>query len=332
MNPADLRGILKENLDYSMEQLNEILAGRHLEQIIPSLTHVYSKHVLPHWFSQLQKDHTLPNLDGKTIGSILEMLYVSVLETYVFSKYKISLSLNPAKGIDIPELELGIKSPSENYCTSEPFFSPYERILGNPYDILVLLTNYQDEKKNPPLKIQIIKWKYLNGSQVSDANLCGIARKHRGWLLQENSTELQKVICFLTHVVKSDWLPRILLKLIDVLNDEEALLKTIELSKKDFETKNKKNEKAGKDLIPAEDLEVIDKIQSNTPLYISVINAANNWVIDYHKNFGRMPSPDEWSRFLVSPLDGVIGMSYALQWRYNFSSIFNIKNSDKDEI
>lgn len=34
---------------------------------------------------------------------------------------------------------------------------------------------------------------------------------------------------------------------------------------------------------------------------------------------------DEWNRFLASPLDGKIGMSLALQWRYNFGSLFGIE-------
>ena len=31
---------------------------------------------------------------------------------------------------------------------------------------------------------------------------------------------------------------------------------------------------------------------------------------------------NEWNRLLVSPLNGQIGMSFALQWRYNFARVF----------
>ena len=31
------------------------------------------------------------------------------------------------------------------------------------------------------------------------------------------------------------------------------------------------------------------------------------------------------------PLDGKIGMSFALQWRYNFGSLFNGANDDESE-
>ncbi|HUY90148.1 MAG TPA: hypothetical protein VMV10_15530 [Pirellulales bacterium] len=113
--------------------------------------------VLPHWYKNLKKKGDLPNLDGKTIGSVIEMLLVGVLETSTFRGLEIpALRINPARGIDLPDLDLGVKSPSENYCTSEPFFSAYERLLGSEYDILVLLTDYQTAKKSPPLKLQII--------------------------------------------------------------------------------------------------------------------------------------------------------------------------------
>ena len=38
-----------------------------------------------------------------------------------------------------------------------------------------------------------------------------------------------------------------------------------------------------------------------------------------------MPNDNEWVRFLKSPLDGKIGMSFALQWRYSFGSFFRSK-------
>ena len=79
----------------------------------------------------------IPNLDGKTIGSVIEMLLVAVLETFTFSGLGVPpLKLNPARGIDLPDLDLGVKSPSENFCTGEPFFSPYERLLGSEHDVL----------------------------------------------------------------------------------------------------------------------------------------------------------------------------------------------------
>jgi len=91
------------------------------------------------------------------------MLLVAVLEKIIFQGLEIPpLRVNPARGVDLPDLDLGIKSPSENCSTSEPFFSAYERLIGSEYDALILLTDYQTAKKNPPLKLQIIKFKYLD--------------------------------------------------------------------------------------------------------------------------------------------------------------------------
>jgi hypothetical protein len=55
----------------------------------------------------------------------------------------------------------------------------------------------------------------------------------------------------------------------------------------------------------------------------AIINACNDWVVEYHKDFARLPNDNEWQRFLKSPLDGKIGMSFALQWRFNFGNLFS---------
>lgn len=41
---------------------------------------------MPHWYTELEKTGTLPNLDGKTIGSVIEMLLVAAAEKCVFEK------------------------------------------------------------------------------------------------------------------------------------------------------------------------------------------------------------------------------------------------------
>lgn len=56
--------------------------------------------------------------------------------------------------------------------------------------------------------------------------------------------------------------------------------------------------------------------------YLGVITAIDDWVAVEHKDFGRLPNDNEWDRIKISPLDSKIGMSFALQWRYNFISIF----------
>ncbi len=122
MSKEKLRNKVEKKLETVIAELNLLLAGKNVLTIEPILQRIGRGGKLPHWFEQLKNDSTLPNLDGKTIGSIIEMLFVSVIERHILNDPQIELTINPARGVDIPDLDLGIKSPSENYCTSEPFF------------------------------------------------------------------------------------------------------------------------------------------------------------------------------------------------------------------
>ncbi|MBY0526753.1 MAG: hypothetical protein K2R98_25400 [Gemmataceae bacterium] len=138
-----LRKLLQKQLAETVQRMNAVLAGTDVAELEPVLARIGRGQQLPHWYEGLKKDHVLPNLDGKTIGSVVEMILVAVLETFTFKGRKVpALRINPARGVDLPDLGLGIKSPSENYCTSEPFFSAYERLIGSSYDLLVLITDY----------------------------------------------------------------------------------------------------------------------------------------------------------------------------------------------
>ena len=55
---------------------------------------------------------------------------------------------------------------------------------------------------------------------------------------------------------------------------------------------------------------------------LGIVDAADNWVVENYKDVARLPNENEWTRLLASSLDGRIGMSFALQWRYNFGRIF----------
>lgn len=313
--------MIKSNIDLIQEKINQVLDGNHLGDISSILKRIDSTGNLPSWFNTLQNEGRLPNLDGKTVGSVIEKLLVCVLEKYVFNS-EVALNVNPAKGVDIPELELGVKSPSTNYYTSEPYFSAYERLLGNEYDVIILLTNYQEAKKRTPFRLQILEIKYLNKTEIADSKLCTMAKSIRK--LYGDELILKKTMRFLSYVNQSDWEANAIVKLMEsVLIDGKNLVTTIHLIEKDFNKKNKKALKDGKTPIPQESLERILGIKEITPDIQAIINAADNWVILTQKDNGRYPNDNEWNRFLRSPLDGKIGMSFALQWRYNFGSLFN---------
>ncbi len=324
-----LRDTIRKRQDEIANGINKALRGEGLAAIEPVLARIGRGGALPHWYRNLRKDGVLPNLDGKTIGSVVEMLLVAVLETSVFAGLRVPpLRVNPARGVDLPDLDLGVKSPSENYCTSEPFFSAYERLLGSECDILVLLTDYQSKKNDPPLRLQIIKWRYLTKTQVADIRLCAIAREHRDWLIADNEAMAQRMFRFLAYINQSDWRGRVILRMISVMQSEDKIKKAIADARRDFAAKNNSADRKDKPVIPDSDLEAIERIGSITPCHVGVLEAADNWVVEMLKDAARSPSADEWNRLKSGPLDGMIGMSFALQWRYNFGRLFGADASD----
>lgn len=312
---------IRNNLPLIKEKINNVLNGEDLQEIEHILKRIDSSGDFPHWFEKLKIDGSLPNLDGKTVGSVLEKIIVCIIEKYVLDE-EIELSLNPARGVDIPDLELGVKSPSENFDTSEPYFSAYERLLGNEYDAVIMLTNYQTAKSLTPFKLQILKIKYLNGTEIADKNLCTIAKELRNMNIDE--TSLKKLVRFLAYVNKSDWEANKILKLIqNVMINRDRIEKELTNIFKDFTSKNNKNKINFKPLLPEDSLERLMAVTEIKPIEQGIIKAADDWVIITQKDNGRLPNENEWNRFIKGPLDGKISLSFALQWRYNFRSLFN---------
>ncbi|MBP3954352.1 hypothetical protein J8F10_03450 [Gemmata sp. G18] len=186
-------------------------------------------------------------------------------------------------------------------------------------------------KKKPPLRLQITKWSYLTKSQIADENLCKLAKAQREWLLEKNQSWAKKAFRFLAFVNQSDWRAKILVRLIAHLQDDAQIKTIIAEAETDFKTKNIQKAKTDKPLIPDSEVDAIKGILKITPLHMGVIDAADSWVIEVQKDFGRFPNDNEWNRFLASPLDGRIGMSYALQWRYNFGKVFGVRVEEESE-
>src|SRR3990172_7824057 len=98
-----LREIIRDNQDDIAKAISAALRGKKLRAIEPVLKRVGRGGALPHWYQKLKSDGVLPNLDGKTIGSVVEMLLVGVLETTTFKGLGVRpLHINPARGIDLP--------------------------------------------------------------------------------------------------------------------------------------------------------------------------------------------------------------------------------------
>ena len=319
MTKARLRDAVRSNLGDIQDRLNEHLRGESLAQSEPILARVGRGGVLPHWYEQLKRSRTLPNLDGKTIGSVVEMLLVAVLETETLAGFGVPpLAVNPARGVDLPDLDLGVKAPSTNYCTSEPFFSAYERLYGSDHDALVLLTDYQQSKRHPPLRLQILNCAYLDASEIADAGLCMLAKAHRDWLLTENESWAKRLFRFLAFVNQSDFRATRLAKMIKVMREPVSVDALIEKSERDFEALN-----ASRDIpIHESELDALQGIGLVNPRHVGVLDALDNWVVDCWKEAGRAPNEAEWTRLRESPLNGRLSLSFALQWRYNFGAVF----------
>jgi len=321
----ELRKAVLSDLAGIVGRLNTALKGAGPKEIETVLNRLGRGGKLPHWYKELQSRGFLPNLDGKTIGSVVEMLFVSILETTTLSKLGVgTLRVNPARGVDLPDLDLSIKSPSTNYCTSEPFFSAYERLLGSEHDAVVLLTDYQDAKNTPPLRLQIKDFKYLSKTQIADRSLCAIALKHRDWLLKEREGWAKRIFCFLAFVNQSDWRAKKLVDMIAVLDNQDAIKAILAGVTADFKNRNAERVRKDRFLIPDTDLTALTEIGKVSPLHVGVIDAAENWVVEIQKDMGRSPNDNEWARLKSGPLDGAIGMSFALQWRYNFGRLFGV--------
>jgi hypothetical protein len=323
LTKAELRNLLRERLGETMTELNQALQGLNLKGLEPVLSRVGRGETLPYWYEQLCNRQTLPNLDGKTVGSVIEMLFVAVLETVTFQDVKVpQLRLNPARGVDLPDLDLGIKAPSQNYATSEPFFSAYERLLGSEYDALIMVTDYQEAKEHPPLRLQIIQWRYFLSTELADFALTAIARKHREWLLHQSEVWTQKIFRFLAYINRSDWRAKHLLRIIDAMQEADRIQRLVLEAEIDFRKKNDQRARKDKDAIPEHEIESLLSIAEVQPVTLGIVDAADNWVVENYKDFARLPNENEWGRLLVCPLNGQIGMSFALQWRYNFGRVF----------
>lgn len=69
-----LRAILRAQLPTAIEGINKALSGKALEALEPSLRRLGRGGKVPHWFEKLKRKGALPNMDGKTVGSVIERL------------------------------------------------------------------------------------------------------------------------------------------------------------------------------------------------------------------------------------------------------------------
>ncbi|MBY0526752.1 MAG: hypothetical protein K2R98_25395 [Gemmataceae bacterium] len=182
------------------------------------------------------------------------------------------------------------------------------------------------------MKLQIIKYRYLTQSEIADRNLCHIALTHRDWMLKDSEARAKRLIRFLAYINQRDWRANRLLKMVVHMRDDETIKRIVKTAEKEFLKTNK--QKLKKDEIPIADEElhaIQDVLKVKHSLYVGVIDAIDNWIIDTVKDAARSPNDDEWKRFLAGSLNGKISMSLALQWRYSFKTLFGMKEEEEGE-
>jgi hypothetical protein len=151
-----------------VEQVNHYLRGERHKQLAKSSI------AGDDWLACLKQTGIPPKSDGKSLGTCIEKL----LKAEISRKLQINVTGSAAAGVDIPELSLNTKATSDKQPqSSEPFDSPYERVLGSKYDILACIYNgmeFLKSQKSTP--IQITAAMYYERTEVADQQLCQSAR------------------------------------------------------------------------------------------------------------------------------------------------------------
>ncbi len=199
-----IKKFVRSNLKTLVWTVNRALrGGEGLRTLEGHIAAVSPGNRIPAWLGHLRKTGGLGGTDGKSVGSSVETLFAAALRGALPADMAETICVKAARGVDLPGVGIGIKAPSENLCTSEPFTSVYQRLTGHIHDSVVLLTDYQEKKGVLPLRLQVTRCSYFTGSEQADRDLCQIARKWREGLGEDTRT-FRKVVRFLAHANRSD--------------------------------------------------------------------------------------------------------------------------------
>lgn len=122
-------------------------------------------------FSKLESEHDEASIYGSTDGK--------VVGTYLEHKFKIFLSHkydfdsgNSASGIDLPELEVDIKTTSiiqpQSSC---PFQSARQKIFGLGYNLLVFVYKKEDNQQTKTSRLNIFHTIFVAKNRTADYQL-----------------------------------------------------------------------------------------------------------------------------------------------------------------
>lgn len=122
-------------------------------------------------FSEIESEHDEPSIfgstDGKAVGTYLEHKFKNFLaEKYAFENG------NSASGIDLPGLEVDIKTTSiiqpQSSC---PFKSARQKIYGLGYNLLVFVYKKEDNQETKTSRLYILHTIFVEKNRTADFQL-----------------------------------------------------------------------------------------------------------------------------------------------------------------
>lgn len=122
-------------------------------------------------FSEIESEHDEPSIfgstDGKAVGTYLEHKFKNFLaEKYAFENG------NSASGIDLPGLEVDIKTTSiiqpQSSC---PFKSARQKIYGLGYNLLVFVYKKEDNQETRTSRLYILHTIFVEKNRTADFQL-----------------------------------------------------------------------------------------------------------------------------------------------------------------
>lgn len=122
-------------------------------------------------FSEIESEHEEHSIygatDGKAVGTYLEHKFKDFLK----GKYDFD-SGNSASGIDLPELEVDIKTTSIMQPQSScPFKSARQKIFGLGYNLLVFVYKKEDNQKTKTSRLYILHTIFVAKNRTADYQL-----------------------------------------------------------------------------------------------------------------------------------------------------------------
>lgn len=122
-------------------------------------------------FSEIESEHDEPSIfgstDGKAVGTYLEHKF----KNFLAKKYDF-FNGNSASGIDLPGLEVDIKTTSiiqpQSSC---PFKSARQKIYGLGYNLLVFVYKKEDNQETKTSRLYILHTIFVEKNRTADFQL-----------------------------------------------------------------------------------------------------------------------------------------------------------------